>query len=93
MSSAASSEISLQRRLRRAERAKRLRALGLILPLVGFLLFTFIIPIGGMLWRSVEDQDVAAALPRTMAALADWDRTAIPDDPVFAALADDLIEA
>ena len=93
MSSAASSEISLQRRLRRAERAKRLRALGLILPLVGFLLFTFIIPIGGMLWRSVEDQDVAAALPRTLTALSGWDRKTIPDEPVFAALADDLIEA
>lgn len=93
MSAAASSGSSLQSRLRRAERAKRLRAFGLVLPLLGFLLFTFLIPIGGMLWRSVEDRDVAAALPRTLAALVGWNGKELPGEPVYAALAEDLMEA
>ncbi len=86
----ATGDIPLKRRLRRAERARQFRALALVLPLLAFLMFTFLIPIGGMLWRSVEDPEVGQAMPRTVAALSGWDGKEVPGEPAFAALAADL---
>jgi len=84
---------ALKVRLRRAERSRQLAAAGLVLPLVIFLLLTFALPIGGMLWRAVADEEVAVALPRTVAALRGWDGRALPEATVFAALAADLPQA
>ncbi len=86
----AGAEVPLKRRLKRAERARQLKALALVLPLLLFLLFTFLGPIAGMLWRSVEDWEVPQVLPHTVAALADWDGRDLPDEAAFAALAGDL---
>lgn len=83
-------EMPLKRRLRRAERARQLRALGLVLPLFLFLLFTFVIPIGGMIWRSVDDWEAPQVLPHTVAALSDWNGKDLPSETAFAALAGDL---
>ncbi|WP_298375332.1 ABC transporter permease [Azospirillum sp.] len=83
-------EMPLKRRLRRAERARQLRALGLVLPLFLFLLFTFVIPIAGMIWRSVDDWEVPQVLPHTVAALSDWNGQDLPSETAFAALAGDL---
>jgi len=77
---------ALKARLRRAERGKQLAAAGLILPLVAFLLLTFALPIAGMLWRAVADEEVAVALPRTVAALRGWDGRSLPDAQAFAGL-------
>lgn len=76
----------------RAIRRNRLKALGLVLPLLLFLLVTFLVPIGEMLWRSVENQLVGTVLHRTVAELADWDETgdALPSEAVFAALVADF---
>ncbi len=48
-----------------------------------------------MLFRSVENQIVSQTLPRTVAALTDWDPQSDtpPDEPVFRALAHDLMIA
>ncbi|HYD68146.1 ABC transporter permease [Azospirillum sp.] len=86
-------DISLKRRLRRAERARQFKALALVLPLLAFLLFTFLIPIGGMLWRSVDDWEVQQVMPNTVAALATWDGRDLPGDPAYRALAADLMQA
>ena len=43
--------VSLKTQLRRAERMKKLKYGALILPLVVFLLFTFIWPIAALHWR------------------------------------------
>ncbi|MEY9407923.1 hypothetical protein ABH989_002389 [Bradyrhizobium ottawaense] len=43
----ASTEVPLKRRLRRAERARQVKALALVAPLLVFLLFTFAGPIAG----------------------------------------------
>ncbi|WP_207485513.1 ABC transporter permease [Arenibaculum pallidiluteum] len=86
-------EPSLRLRLRRAERGQRLKAFALVLPLLAFLALTFLVPIAGMLWRSVEDGEVATVLPRTVEALAGWDGRDLPGEPAFAALAADLREA
>jgi putative spermidine/putrescine transport system permease protein len=82
----------LKASLRRALRAQKLRALMMIAPLLVFILVSFLFPIGDMLLRSVENQIVPNTLPRTVAALADWDPASgdLPGEPVFAALHDDL---
>ncbi len=81
--------------LARAKRRARIRALMLVAPLFLFILVTFFIPIFSMLFRSVDNPVVAETLPRTVALLRDWDETgkAIPDETVFAALAEDFKEA
>jgi putative spermidine/putrescine transport system permease protein len=86
----ASTEVPLKRRLKRAERARRIKALALVLPLLLFLLFTFAGPIAGMLWRSVDDWEVRQVLPHTVVALAEWDGKDLPDEKAYAALAEDI---
>ncbi len=82
----------LKRSLAKALRREKIRALLLIAPLLLFILITFILPIGDMLFRSVENKIVERTIPRTVAALADWDATSgeAPDESVYAALALDL---
>jgi putative spermidine/putrescine transport system permease protein len=84
---------TIRRSLHRAGRRKRLQAWLLIAPLVAFLLLVFVAPIAGMLWRAVDDQDVAAVMPRTLAALATWHGEGLPGEDAFAALAADMIQA
>ncbi|HYD32417.1 MAG TPA: ABC transporter permease, partial [Azospirillaceae bacterium] len=84
---------SLKANLRRAERRRVLRAFGLVAPLLVFLLFTFLLPIGGMLVRSVEDTELAEVWPRTASAIKPWDGRDLPDEAVFQALAADLKES
>ena len=86
-------EPDLKRRLARAERMNRLKSKALILPLLVFLLLTFILPIASLLWRSVENPEVVGSLPRTVEAIAAWDGRGLPDDAVYRALSDDLVEA
>jgi len=82
----------LKKSLARALRAQKLRALGLIAPLLIFVLVTFIAPIADMLFRSVENDIVSNTLPQTVLALQNWDETSgqAPDEAVYAALATDL---
>src|ERR1700716_4589436 len=83
-------EVPLKRRLKRAERGRQFKALALVLPLLLFLLFTFLGPLAGMLWRSVDDWEVRQVLPHTVAARADWDGKDVPDEKAYAALAGDI---
>jgi putative spermidine/putrescine transport system permease protein len=83
--------VPLRQKLQRVERTRKLRAFGLALPLLLFILVSFVFPIGTMLWNSVHDpEDISLHLPQTMAALASWDDQGVPDEPVFAALVADL---
>ena len=86
-------EPTLKRRLARAERMNRLKSKALILPLLVFLLLTFVLPIASLLWRSVDNPEVVGSLPRTVEAIAAWDARGLPDEPVYRALSEDLIEA
>ena len=85
----------LKRSLGRALRREKLRALLLIMPLLAFVLVTFIFPIGDMLFRSVENSIVEKTLPGTVVALQDWDSESneVPSERVFSALADDMMLA
>ena len=90
VSSATVGSPELARTLARVESRKRLVALALTLPLLVFLLVTFLVPIGALLVRAVENPEVAASLSRTGQALASWDRQAEPPAAAFAAVAADL---
>lgn len=82
----------LKQRLQRAERMGQLRAYALILPLLVFLLLTFLLPIGNLLIKSIHDPVVSDGLPRTAAALRGWKskEQALPPEQAYAALAEDL---
>jgi putative spermidine/putrescine transport system permease protein len=80
----------LQRQLARADRARKLRAFALTLPLLVFLLATFLVPIAALLKRAVENPEVANALPRTVVALQGWKREGVPTPEAFAAITADL---
>ncbi|ASM74044.1 MULTISPECIES: ABC transporter permease [Roseobacteraceae] len=85
----------LKRSLGRALRRQKGRALLLIAPLLIFVLVTFIIPIGSMLFRSVENDIVANTLPYAVQELASWDAASgeLPSEAVYKAMYDDLFVA
>ena len=80
----------LRRQLARADRRRKWRAFALTLPLLVFLLLTFLVPIAALLKRAVENPEVAGALPRTVVELRAWKRTEVPSAAAFAALVRDL---
>ena len=85
----------LKASLNRALRRQKMRALLLIAPLLLFITLTFILPIGRMLFLSVENKIVSDTIPRTAAALDGWDANAAPtpDETVFRALYYDIFLA
>ncbi len=82
-------KVSLQRSLRR----NKVRAIALVLPPVLFLVVIFIIPIGDLLLRSVDDRLINEVLPRTFAIYDEWDRQSVPDERFFEAMFLDLTTA
>lgn len=93
----------LKASLARAEARNRRRALYLVLPLLLFVVFTFLVPIGQMLTRSVSntgftswaDRDTGETV-QIMVNLRQWfadNPDAPPDEAAFAALVADLAHA
>ena len=82
-------EVSLQKSLRRS----RLRAVGLVAAPLLFLVVIFIIPIGDLLLRSVDDKLINEVLPRTFAQYERWDRQSLPDEKLYEALFLDMTSA
>ena len=76
-----------------AERRARLRAAGLVLPLVAFVGVAFVAPLVSMLVRSVYDPVVADVLPETIALLDDWDGVSVPGEAVYETAARELLVA
>ncbi|MCC7045949.1 MAG: ABC transporter permease [Alphaproteobacteria bacterium] len=80
----------LKRQLRRVERLRILRALGLMAPLLLWIIVNFVAPVGIILVKSVDDRDMSSVLPIASDALASWNGQGLPSEAVFAALASDL---
>jgi putative spermidine/putrescine transport system permease protein len=87
---AALERAALRRRLRRAGRWRRLEAAALLAPALLFLLVFFLLPIAGMLARSVGNPELREVMPATAAAIRDWDAEGLPEEPVFATFATEL---
>ncbi|GAB5375509.1 MAG: hypothetical protein AcusKO_19710 [Acuticoccus sp.] len=62
-------------------RRRQRRAFLLVLPLLVFVAFAFMAPIGSMLYRSAYNPTVANLIPDTLNALSDWDGEALPAPP------------
>ncbi|MCO3828593.1 ABC transporter permease, partial [Pseudomonas aeruginosa] len=84
---------TLKQRLARAERMNRLKSQALILPLLAFLVLTFLVPIAALLYKSVSNPEVVRSLPLTVEAISAWDGKSLPADAVYKALSQDLAEA
>ena len=82
--------IPLEISLKRAERRNKIRAVLLVAPLFLFILIIYVFPIGEMLFRSVDDRMISGMLPKTFKAMEKWDAKDLPEEPVYAALYEDL---
>ena len=83
----------LKEGLQKSLRRSKLRAMGLVAGPLLFLLILFIIPIGNMLTRSVDDSLVNKVLPTTFEAFAAWDKTSEPPEALYAAFVADVLAA
>jgi putative spermidine/putrescine transport system permease protein len=83
---------NLKGQLMRAERRNLLRSYNLILPLFLFVLASFLIPLGIVLYNSVSDPQVSEGLPKTVASLKNWDARSAqyPSEETFAYLAAEM---
>ena len=84
--------VPLSTKLARATRRSRIQAFLLVLPLLAFVTIFFVTPIVKMAMLSFSDDVFVTEMPRTTKALASWDGQGIPDEPVFKALVEDLVE-
>ncbi|WP_237770734.1 ABC transporter permease [Pseudomonas citronellolis] len=82
---------SLKARLARAERLNKTRSLLLVMPLLAFILVFFLLPIGDMLVRSVQNATLSQAMPETARTLAAWSGAELPDEQAFTALGSELV--
>ncbi|CAD5106059.1 ABC transporter permease [Zestomonas carbonaria] len=73
-----------------ARRKKRLTAFLFVVPLLVFILLTFVAPIGSMLWRSVHHPTVVELIPRTIEQLQRWDEHGLPDQATLTVFAEEL---
>lgn len=93
MATQVAADSSLRARLRRAERKKKLEAGMLISPLLLVMLIFYFIPIGIMLYRSIDNSQMREVMPQTAQALAHWSGKGLPDESVYAAVARDIKKA
>ena len=82
--------LPLEVSLKKAERRNKLKAVMLVGPLFLFLIITYVFPIGDMLFRSVDDRMITKMLPKTFVVMEQWDGKELPEEPVYAALYEDL---
>ncbi|TDJ29543.1 MAG: ABC transporter permease, partial [Gammaproteobacteria bacterium] len=82
-------KVSLQKSLRRS----KMRAIALVAPPLLFLLILFIIPIGNMLTRSIDDALINRVLPTTLAAFEAWDKTSEPPEILYESFYNDVLAA
>jgi len=75
--------IPLKVSLQKSERRNKIRAVLLVAPLLFFILFTFLIPIGDMLFRSVDDSYINTVFPKTFEKYKKWDRQGLPSEELY----------
>ena len=85
--------VPLKEQLARAERRKKYIALGMVLPLLLFIIVTFAIPILSMLFRSVDNPRMVTLVPNLAAAVQQWDGIELPSEEVFEIAFHDLVAA
>ena len=84
--------IPLKVSLKKTERKNKIKAFLLVFPLLLFIIVTFVVPIGDMLLRSVDDSQINEVYGKTFEEYKKWDKTkeALPPEAVYRALFDDI---
>jgi len=78
--------IPLKVSLKKVERKNKIRAFLLVLPLLVFILVTFLVPIGDMLTRSIDDRQINTVFPKTFEIYKKWDRKDLPSEELYATM-------
>ena len=83
--------VPLKDSLRKSLRRTKIRSFLLLLAPLLFLLIMFVVPIGSLLSRSIDDIDINRVLPQTFAQYELWeDKSIIPSEEMFAAVISDI---
>ena len=85
--------IPLKQKLAKTTALQRRRAFLLTMPLVLFLVISFVIPIGQMLFSSVHNDKVSAVVPTFAEAIIQWDGEGLPSEEIFEIFVKDLAKA
>ena len=80
----------LKQELRRAERRKQRRTLGLVAPPALFLFVVFALPIALMLFRAIQNPEIVENFPQTAEQIQHWDGQGVPDETVIATFVAEL---
>ena len=79
--------------LKASQRRAQWRATLLILPLLLFMVVAFVLPLSLLLFTSIYSPDVRDGLPRTAAALVQWQGEGLPNESAYRAIAEDLSQS
>jgi len=84
--------IPLKVSLKKTERRNKIKAFLLVSPLLLFIIVTFVIPIGDMLTRSIDDSQVNSVYGNTFEEYKKWDKEKdiLPPEAVYKALFEDI---
>ena len=85
--------IPLKVSLKKAERKNKIRAFALVLPLLLFILITFVFPIFNMLTRSVDDKHINTVFPKTFEIYKQWDQKELPSEEMYATIFNEVMTA
>ena len=85
--------VPLKQKLAQTTRQARIRAFILTVPLVLFLIVSFVIPIGQMLFRSVHNTSGSDVAPNFASEIQKWDGEGLPSERVFELFAKDIISS
>ena len=84
--------IPLKVSLKKTERKNKIKAFLLVFPLLLFIIVTFVVPIGDMLLRSVDDSQINEVYGKTFEEYIKWDKEKdkLPPEAVYKALFNDI---
>ncbi len=82
--------IPLKQKLAKTTRRMKMQAFLLTVPLVLFLLVSFVLPIGQMLYRSVHNPTGSNVMPNFAVAIKNWDGQGLPSEEIFEVFVKDM---
>ena len=83
----------LKKKLAQALFRSRVRAVSLVVPLLAFVMASFVIPIFALMWQGVYNDRFSTYTPNLTEQLSKWDGLGEPDEDLFVALVADLKKA
>ncbi len=83
----------LKKKLAQALFLSRIRAFGLVVPLLALIVAAFVVPVILFLWGGIYNDAYSGPMHRTSAFLSEWDGQDLPSEDHYAAVVADIIEA